>query len=482
MRAEAAGDDLSVARRWDAVVVGSGPNGLAAALTLAREGYAVLVLEAEATAGGGCRSATLTLPGFTHDVCSAVHPLGVASPIFRELGLDREVEWVFPDVQVAHPLDGGAAALYRSIDATAAALGRDGRAWRRLFGPIVRDLPRITPLLLGPLRLPRHPLAAARFGLPALRSATGLTRSHFHDAPARALFAGMAAHSMLRLEQPASAAFGLVLGAFAHAIGWPVARGGSQAIVDTLVARLRALGGEVVTSAPVSTVADLPEAKVVLLDVTPRQALQLAGNRFSRLYRFQLGRYRYGPGVFKVDWALDGPVPWSADVCRRAITVHVGGTLEEIAAAELAVNRGEHPERPYVLVCQPTLYDRSRAPDGKHTLWAYCHVPSGSTFDMTARIEAQIERFAPGFRERIAARAVMTTAEVERGNANYVGGDINGGIQDLRQLFTRPTPRLTPYRTSASDIFLCSSATPPGGGVHGMCGYHAARAALGRLR
>lgn len=474
---------MSTARHWDAVVVGAGPNGLAAALTLAQAGQSVLVVEACETVGGGCRSAELTLPGFTHDICSAVHPLGVASPFFRSIDLSADVDWVYPEVELAHPLDGGqAGALYRSIERTAAGLGADGPAWRSTFAPLVADIPLLTDLLLGPLRIPRHPLAAARFGLSGLRSADGLARSRFRNAPARALFAGMAAHTMLRLEQPATAAFGLVLGSFAHAVGWPVARGGSQAIVDALAARLQALGGEIRTETRVTDLGDLPASKVILLDLTPRQALEIGTARFSRIYRQQLTRFRYGPGVFKIDWALDAPVPWQAEACRKAITVHVGGTLDEISAAEAAVNRGVHPQRPFVLLSQPSVYDSSRAPAGNHTLWAYCHVPHGSTQDMTERIEAQIERFAPGFRSHILARSTLNALQMQQYNANYIGGDINGGIQDIRQLFTRPVPRRTPYITSNADIFLCSSSTPPGGGVHGMCGYQAALAALRRLR
>ncbi len=466
--------------RYDAVVVGAGPNGLAAAITLARAGRSVLVVEAAPTVGGGTRTKELTLPGFLHDVCSAVHPLGLGSPFFRDLPLGQfGLEWIHPDLPLAHPLGGDqAAVLHRSVAATAAGLGRDGAAYRRLMGPLVRDWPKISPLVLGPLRIPRHPLAALRFGIPALLPADLLARLVFREAPARALFGGMAAHAMLPLSEPPSAAFGLVLGILAHAVGWPIPRGGSQAIADALAAYLRTLGGTIVTGERVESLDQLPPARAVLCDITPRQLLRIAGDRLPAGYRRQLGRFRYGPGVFKVDYALDGSVPWTAAACRRAGTVHVAGPLPEIVASERAVGRGRYPARPYVLVVQSSLFDPTRAPDGLQTLWTYCHVPSGGTTDMTARIEAQIERFAPGFRDRILARHVMGPQAMECYNANYVGGDINGGRAGLRQLFTRPTPSLNPYATPVPGLYLCSSSTPPGGGVHGMCGYYAAQAAL----
>jgi phytoene dehydrogenase-like protein len=463
----------------DAVVVGAGPNGLAAAIVLARAGRSVLVLEAAATVGGGTRTAESTLPGFRHDVCSAIHPLGLASPFFATVPLERHgLEWIHPPAALAHPFDDGTAAvLERSLATTAAALGPDADAWRRLLGPFVRDAERLLPGVLAPLRWPRHPLGLARFGVTAVRSAEGVAR-RFRGRDARALFAGLAAHSMLPLSRRPSAAFGLVLGVLGHAVGWPFPRGGSQAIADALAAHLRSLGGEISCGREVRSLAELPPARTVLLDVTPRQLLAIAGERLSGRYRRALERYRYGPGVFKLDLALDGPVPWRAEACGTAATVHLGGTLEEIAAGEAAVWRGEHPERPYVLLAQQSLFDPARAPDGAHTVWAYCHVPNGSTADMAERIEAQIERFAPGFRDRVLARRAAGPAELERYDANYVGGDINGGVQDLRQLLTRPAARRVPYRTSLRGVYLCSSSTPPGGGVHGMCGYWAARAAL----
>jgi phytoene dehydrogenase-like protein len=472
---------------YDALVVGSGPNGLAAAITIARTGRSVLVFEASSTIGGGCRSRELTLPGFTHDVCSAIHPLGLASPFMRSLPLERYgVEWVHPQIPLAHPLDDGTAALIsHSLEHTAQSLGPDAGAYRRLMQPLVEHWQMIIEAFYGPLR-PRlilpHPFKMAQFALPALRSASALARSQFRGAGARAIFAGMGGHSMLPLEAPTSAAVGLILSILAHAVGWPLPRGGSQKISDALAAYLRDLGGEIVTGVEIKTLDALPPAKVVLCDITPRQLLRLAGTRLTGVYRSQLQRYRYGPGVFKLDLALDGPIPWSAEVCGQAGTVHVGGTLAEIARAERAVWRGEHPEQPYVLLAQQSLFDCSRAPEGKQTVWAYCHVPGGSQEDMSGRIEAQIERFAPGFRQRILARHTFTAHEMEGYNANYVGGDINGGVQDLLQLFTRPTLSLTPYCTSDRSLYICSSSTPPGGGVHGMCGYFAARAALAHLQ
>lgn len=464
----------------DAIIVGAGPNGLAAAITLAQAGCSTLVLEARETIGGGTRSAELTLPGFLHDVCSAVQPLSLASPFFRALPLaDLGLEFVQPPLPLAHPLDDGTAvALSRSVTETADGLGPDAGTYRRVAEFLRDDWEKIIHEFLGPLRAPRHPLAMTGFGLLALQSARGLAERAFRGSRARALFAGLAAHAIQPLENPPTAAFGLMLGMLAHAVGWPVVRGGSQQIAAALARRLRALGGEIVTGHPVETLDALPPARALLLDVTPRQFLRLAGGRLPARYREALARYRYGPGIFKMDYALDGPVPWTAPECARAGTVHLGGTLEEIAASESAVWRGEHAERPYVLVAQQSLFDPTRAPEGRHTLWAYCHVPNGSTVDMRARIEAQIERFAPGFRDRVLARHSHTAMEMERYNPNYVGGDINGGVQDFRQLFTRPAVRFPPYSTPLKGVYLCSSATPPGGGVHGMCGVFAAQTAL----
>jgi phytoene dehydrogenase-like protein len=467
-------------RSADAVVVGAGPNGLAAAIVLAQAGRRVAVIEGAETVGGGCRSEELTLPGHVHDTCSTVHALALVSPFLNTLPLARHgFELVHPSAPLAHPLDDGSAAVMeRSVEATACGLGADAAAYRRLFDPLVRSAGQLIPEILGPLRPPRHPVVLARFGVSALRSATGLARSRFVGERARALLGGCCAHSMLSLRTKASAAFGIVLALSAHQVGWPVARGGSQRLADALAAHLSSLGAEIQTGRWVESLDELAGAATTLLDVTPRQLLRMAGDRLPERYARRLGRYRYGPGVFKVDWALEGPIPWSAGEVARAGTVHLGGRLEEIAAAEEAVWQGRHSERPFALLVQPSLFDPTRAPAGKHTAWAYCHVPNGSARDMTAAIEAQVERFAPGFRELIAARSVMGPAEVQRRNPNYVGGDINGGVQDLRQLFTRPVARRVPYSTPVDGLFICSSATPPGGGVHGMCGYFAARSAL----
>jgi phytoene dehydrogenase-like protein len=471
---------MSEPATYDAVVVGSGPNGLAAAVELARNGKRVAVLEGKSTIGGGARSAEITLPGFVHDLGSAIHPLGYASPFFRSLPLEQYgLEWIHPDAPLAHPFDGGeAVVLERSLEATAAGLGDDAAAYRRLVGPGSADASRIAGYFVGKPGLIRHPLALASSGLRALGDAEGLARSAFEGERARGLFAGNAAHSFLPLDQPPSALFGLLLGTLGHAFGWPFPRGGSQSLADALASYLESMGGEIFTNTPVSTVDDVPRTRAVLFDVTPRQLHDIAGEHFTDDYNKALKRYRYGPGVFKVDFALDGPIPWEAEECLRAGTVHLGGTLEEISAGEAAVARGEHPERPFILLAQQSLFDRTRAPEGKHTVWAYCHVPNGSTFDMTERIEAQIERFAPGFRERILAKRTAGTAELERWNPNLVGGDINGGYMDLRQLFTRPMPRPNPYSTPARGLYICSSSTPPGGGVHGMSGYLAARVVL----
>ncbi len=467
---------------YDAVIVGAGPNGLAAGITLARAGKSVLVLEAKETIGGGTRSAELTLPGFVHDVCSALHPLGVASPFFRDLPLAQYgLEWVFPPACLAHPFDDGTAVLVEgTIDQTAANLGPDATSYRRLMEPFVAGWQGLLDDLLGPLRPPHHPFLMARFGLAGLLPAVALARLAFRGERARAVFAGMASHAMMPLTGPATASFGLVLGLVAHAVGWPMARGGSQSIANALGAYLQSLGGEIVTGHPVRSWADVPHAHVHLFDTSPRDLVRIVGEQLPEGYRRALSRFRYGPGVFKADYALDGPIPWRAKECLRAGTVHIGGTMEEIAAAEAAPWRGEHPERPFVVVAQQSLFDRTRAPEGEHTAWAYCHVPHGSSEDMTERLEAQLERFAPGFRDRILARRTLTAAGMEAYNPNYVGGDINAGVQDLRQLFTRPVARLDPYATPAEGVYLCSSSTPPGGGVHGLCGYYAARSVLRR--
>jgi phytoene dehydrogenase-like protein len=472
-----------------AVVVGAGPNGLMAAITLARAGWQVTVFEAAARPGGGTRTEELTLPGVLHDVCSAIHPLAVGSPAFRELAADVPMEghglnWIHSDVPLAHPLDDGrAAVLHRSVDDTADGLGADAKAYRRLFDPFVTAGFVLTDGLLSPLSVPpKHPITLARYGTVGILSAHTVARRRFDSDEAKALFAGLAGHSILSLKAPVTAGYGLMLGVLAHLVGWPLARGGSQQIADALVSVLESLGGVVDCDRRIDTLDELPAADAVLLDLTPRQVLRVAGDALPKRYRRALGRYRYGAGVFKMDWALDGPIPWANPDCARAATVHLGGTLEQITASEAEVQAGRHPERPYVLLSQPTLFDATRAPAGIQTVWAYCHVPNGSTIDMTDRVEAQVERFAPGFRDRIVGRHAMDTKAVEAHGANYIGGDINGGVADLRQFVRRPTIGLHPWRTPIDGVYLCSSSTPPGGGVHGMCGWHAAREVMRKTR
>jgi phytoene dehydrogenase-like protein len=464
---------------YDTVVVGSGPNGLSAAITLQRAGLSVLLLEAKSSVGGGLRTEELCLPGFKHDVCSAIHPMAVASPFFQSLPLkDFGLEYIFPSLPAAHPFDDGTAAvLNKSVEETTRLLGDDANAYIRLLIPVMQSWPEIVDDILAPLSLPKHPLLMAQFGTKAMLSAITLSK-RFKEKQARGLWAGMAAHSIQPLSNATTSAIALVLMAVGHIHGWPLPKGGSQSIAKALADYFVSLGGKIELNTTVNSLQQLPSSHAVLLDVTPRQLLQIAGHQFSSIYKWQLSKYRYGMGVFKVDWALGGPIPFKAEACRHAGTVHIGNTLEEIATSEQATWNGGHPEKPFVLLAQQSLFDASRAPAGKHTAWAYCHVPNGSTIDMTEAIEKQVERFAPGFRERILARHVMNTAQLQEYNANYIGGDINGGVIDLRQLFTRPALRWSPYRTSSKGIYICSASTPPGGGVHGMCGYHAATRAL----
>jgi phytoene dehydrogenase-like protein len=466
-------------RDYDAVVVGSGPNGLAAAILMQQKGLSVLLIDGKQTIGGGLRSAELTLPGYLHDICSAVHPLAVASPFFEKLPLGNYgLEYIYPGVAAAHPFDNGTAAIIKSsVEETARLLETDEQAYLKLMQPVVKDWPLIAADVLGPLHYPKHPLAMARFGLPALTAATHLAK-RFKTTAAKGLLAGMAAHSIQPLSNLTTSAIALVLMASAHLKGWPIPKGGSNQIANALASYFISLGGKIETDFYVSSLDQLPSAHAVLFDVTPKQLLQIAGHRFSSLYKWQLERYRYGMGVFKIDWALDAPIPFTAAGCREAGTIHIGNTIEEIANGEQQIWEGKNPEKPFILLAQPTLFDTTRAPKGKHTAWAYCHVPNGSQADMTAVIEKQVERFAPGFRDTILAKHTMTTAQMEEYNPNYIGGDINGGVIDIGQLFTRPALRLSPYKTSAKGIYICSSSTPPGGGVHGQCGYHAAKKAL----
>jgi len=467
---------------YDAVVVGSGPNGLTAACLLAERLESVLLIEGKPTLGGGTRTEELTLPGFRHDVCSAIHPMARISPVFQRLVLEGAgLEWIEPPVAAAHPLDDGTASyLVRDLEETASGLGADGPAYRKLLAPLVRNWPKLEKDLLAPVSpLPSSPLGMARFGLSAVRSAASLVRRHFRTEPARALFAGMAAHSIVPLDQPGTAAIGLVLSAVGHRVGWPLPRGGSSEITRTLAERFREFGGEVRTDWWLTTHDALPPARAVFYDVTPRQLMSL-NPELPNAYAEKLRRFRPGPGVFKIDYALSEPIPWTAEPCRRAGTVHVGGTFDEVALSEREAWEGKHSERPFVLVAQQSLFDPTRAPEGHHTGWVYCHVPHGSSVDMTAAIEAQIERFAPGFRDVVLHRATRSAVEMERYNPNYIGGDITGGANTLRQVIARPTLGLSPYATPDPRVYLCSASTPPGGGVHGMCGYHAAEAALRR--
>lgn len=464
---------------FDAIIVGSGPNGLSAAIALQQAGLSVLVLEAKATVGGGLRSAELTLPGFVHDICSAIHPLALASPFFRTLPLDKHgLEYVQPPVAAAHPFDDGTTALLtKSLDETVKRLGKDGEIYRKLIGAIAQKLPTLAADILAPLRIPENIIDYSLFGLNALLPANQLVK-RFSTEALKGLWGGMAAHSILPLSRLTTSAIGIVLMAAGHAYNWPIPKGGSQKIANALASYFQSIGGKVETNFFVKSLQQLPSAKAVLFDISPMQLLEIAGHTFSSIYKWQLEKYRYGMGVFKVDWALAEPVPFTAKENLLAGTVHLGGSFKEIEQGEQQVWKGKHPDKPFVLLAQQSLFDPTRAPEGKHTLWGYCHVPAHSSKDMTDAIEQQIERFAPGFRERILARHIMNPAQMQEHNPNYIGGDINGGAIDLTQLFTRPALRWSPYRTSTKGLYICSASTPPGGGVHGMCGYHAAQRAL----
>jgi len=468
----------------DTVVLGSGPNGLAAAITIAQSGRSVLLVESKATLGGGSRSAALTLEGFTHDVCSAVHPLAISSPFFKTLPLKAYgLEWIEPPIQVAHPFeDGRLAVLRRSVDETARELGPDGKAYARLFGPLARNGNKLLEDILAPLHFPKHPIHMMRFGRRAVQSATSFMETHFTSRSAKALLTGLAAHSGLELNEAGSLATALVLIIAGHGLGWPIPKGGAQKITDALAAHYSALGGEVLLNHPVHDFGELPPAHAYFFDLSPAELIRIAGNRLPKDYQRQLEQIRLGPGTFKMDWALSDPIPWKAPECSRAGTVHIGGSMEDIVRAEREVWRGIHPNRPFILLSQPTLFDETRAPRGKHVAWAYCHVPRGSSINMTEKLESQIERFAPGFKDLILARNVSLPFDLQRYNSNYTGGDITGGVLDLRQMLFRPTRQLRPYSIPVKNWYLCSASTPPGPGVHGMCGYNAAKRYLSQSK
>lgn len=467
---------MSKSYEYDAVVIGSGPNGLAAAITLAKAGHSVILFESKNTIGGGMRSAELTLPGFIHDVCSAIHPLAVASPFFKSLNLEKfGLEWIQPQVPLAHPFDDGTAVLLeRSIEITSQVLGKDAKIYKKLMENLVKNWNYIASDILGPLRFPSHPIAMAEFAALGLRSSLGFSNKYFQDKRTKGLFAGLCAHSILPLDKLLTSAFGLILAILGHTVGWPLPKGGTQKIANALADYFSSLGGKLCTDKKIDNIDHLPSSRVILCDISPKQMLQIAGHRLPNHYNKRLSEYRYGPGVFKIDWAMHHPIPWKAKACSMAGTVHVGGTEAEIAFSEKRVWENDHSEKPFVLVAQPSLFDSTRAPVGKHTAWGYCHVPHGSNVDMTSFIENQLERFAPGFKDCILAKNTMSALDMEIYNPNDIGGTINGGVQDIFQLFNRPVGLLNPYATPLKGLYFCSASTPPGGGVHGMCGFHAA--------
>jgi phytoene dehydrogenase-like protein len=470
-------------KQYDAIVVGSGPNGFAAAIRLAQAKLSVLLIEGKETIGGGMRSAELTLPGFIHDICSAIHPLAMGSPFFSTLPLEQHgLRWIEPPLPLAHPFkDRQVTLLDRSVEVTSQTLGHDADAYKKLLQPFVKNWPFLAEDILAPLHFPRHPFAMAQFGYYAIQSAEGLAYRFFKERAARALFAGLAAHAIMPLNKCITAGFALMLGVLGHAVGWPMPAGGTQNLANALASYFRSLGGDIATNTLITNIDQLPPAQAIFFDVTPKQLLNIVGERFPACYRKRMKRYRYGPGVFKIDWALKSPIPWKAKACSQAGTVHLGGTLEEIAHSERQVWNDKIDRNNFIILAQPSLFDPSRAPKGKHVAWAYCHVPNSSDTDLTKEIEAQVEQYAPGFIDCIAARSTMNTIQLEKYNPNYVGGDINGGVEDLSQLFTRPVARINPYSTPIKNVYICSASTPPGGGVHGMCGYHAAQSALKKI-